>query len=94
MRPPANVISMNELVELWEMKISKKVEKDYVSEEKLLKSIQDISYPDNRDLIFIYSAFIKGDHTFFNIDENGVDATKLYSNMAYTTVSQFLDNLV
>lgn len=40
MRPPGNVYSLNELVELWESKIGKKLEKVFVSEEELLQKIK------------------------------------------------------
>lgn len=40
LRPPGNVASMNELAEMWEAKIGKKLEKVYVSEYQLLESIQ------------------------------------------------------
>lgn len=40
LRPPGNVYSMNELVEIWEMKIGKKLEKVYIPEEEVLKIIQ------------------------------------------------------
>lgn len=42
LRPPGNVYSMNELVELWESKIGKKLEKVFVSEQELLKKIKGI----------------------------------------------------
>ena len=42
LRPPGNVYSMNELVDAWESKIEKKLEKVYVSEEELLKKIKGI----------------------------------------------------
>lgn len=40
LRPPGNVYSMNELVELWESKIRKKLDKVYVTDEELLKKIK------------------------------------------------------
>lgn len=40
MRPPENTISQNELVSLWEKKISKTFERIYVPEEEVLKRIQ------------------------------------------------------
>lgn len=40
LRPPGNVCSMNELVEIWESKIRKKLEKIYVSEDELLIKIK------------------------------------------------------
>ena len=39
-RPPANTISFNEIVSLWETKIGKTVEKVYVPDEQLLEKIQ------------------------------------------------------
>jgi hypothetical protein len=39
-RPPANTISFNDLVSLWEKKIGKTLERIYVPEEQLLKNIR------------------------------------------------------
>ena len=39
-KPPANTISFNDLVSLWEKKIEKTLERIYVPEEQLLKNIQ------------------------------------------------------
>lgn len=94
LRPPGNVFSMNELVEMWEMKIGKKLEKVYIPEEQLLQIIQETPFPSNRDFIFIYSAFIKGDHTYFSIDSSGLDGSKLYPHVRCTTVSEYLDSLL
>lgn len=40
LRPPANILSFNDLVALWEGKIGKTLEKIYVPEEEVLKQIQ------------------------------------------------------
>ncbi|ERM94687.1 hypothetical protein AMTR_s00011p00231600 [Amborella trichopoda] len=40
MRPPGNMYSLNELVELWEKKVGKSLEKFYIPEEQVLQSIQ------------------------------------------------------
>lgn len=45
LRPQGNVYSMNELVELWEGKIGKKLKKIYVPEEELLKKIKGRRMP-------------------------------------------------
>ncbi|KAL5704671.1 putative pinoresinol-lariciresinol reductase 3 [Ranunculus cassubicifolius] len=94
LRPQGNVYSMQELVEIWESKIGKKLEKVYISEEELLKSIQETPYPNNMEMVFVYSAFIKGDHTYFDIESSGVDAIKLYPHLKYTTISEHLDTLL
>lgn len=95
MRPPGNVSSMNELVETWENKIGKKLGKSYIEEEELLKKIEENPYPGNMNLIFIYSAFIKGDHTYFDIESSGgVEGTELYPHLRYTTIAEHLDTLL
>ncbi|KAJ0010902.1 hypothetical protein Pint_34691 [Pistacia integerrima] len=92
LRPPGNVYSMNELVETWESKIGKKLEKIYAPGEELLKQIKETPYPDNMELIFIYSIFVKGDHTYFDIESSGgVDGTQLYPHLKYTTISSTIN---
>jgi len=57
--------------------------------------IAGTSYPANFEMLFIYSAFIKGDHTYFDIEPpSGVNGTELYPHLKYTTISEFLDTLV
>ncbi|KAJ4789427.1 pinoresinol reductase 1 [Rhynchospora pubera] len=94
LRPPGNICSMHELVDMWEHKIRKALRKIYISKEELLKAINGTPYPKSMDMIFIYSAFVKGDNTYFDIDSSGVEATHLYPHVRYTTVSQYLDTLV
>ncbi|KAJ6795629.1 putative pinoresinol-lariciresinol reductase 3 isoform X2 [Iris pallida] len=94
LRPAGSVVSMHELAEMWETKIGKKLEKVHISEEELLRSIKETPFPSNMDLIFIYSAFVKGDHTYFSIDTSGLDGTKLYPHVRHTTVSEYLDTLL
>ncbi|XP_061346014.1 probable pinoresinol-lariciresinol reductase 3 isoform X2 [Gastrolobium bilobum] len=85
LRPPGNVYSLNELVEMWETKIKKNLEKLNVSEEELLKKIKGTAFPANFQMLFIYSAFIKGDHTYFDIESssavNGVNGTKFSTKL-------------
>ncbi|PIN12187.1 2'-hydroxyisoflavone reductase [Handroanthus impetiginosus] len=95
LRPPGNTLSMNELVDIWEKKIGKNLERNYISEEMLLKEIQETPYPDNMPMVFIYSGFVKGDITYFDINSsNGVEGTQLYPHIKYTTISEYLDTLV
>ncbi|XP_027908870.1 probable pinoresinol-lariciresinol reductase 3 [Vigna unguiculata] len=95
LRPPGNVCSLNELVEMWEIKIGKKLQRLHVSEEELLQKIKGSSYPANFESLFIYSVFINGDHTYFDIEPpSGVNGTQLYPHLKYSTISEFLDTLV
>lgn len=56
--------------------------------------IAETPYPSNRDMVFIYSAFIKGDHTYFDIETSGMNGTELYPHVKYTTISEFLAGLL
>ncbi|KAG6503591.1 probable pinoresinol-lariciresinol reductase 3 [Zingiber officinale] len=94
LRPQGNVYSLNELVEIWEVKIGKKLEKVYITEEQLLRSIHEIPYPSNMEMIFIYSAFVKGDHTYFGINSSGLDGSKLYPHVRCKTVDEYLSTLL
>ena len=45
LRPPANTLSCNEIVSLWEKKIGKTLEKIYVPEKEVLEKIQGLLIP-------------------------------------------------
>ncbi|XVE66985.1 hypothetical protein DITRI_Ditri08aG0124000 [Diplodiscus trichospermus] len=94
-RPPLNTYSFNDLTSLWEKMIGKTLERSYVSEEQLLKNIQEAGFPQNAILAMEHSVFIKGDHTNFEIEPSfGVEATELYPNVKYTSVEEYLDQFV
>lgn len=94
-KPPKNIYSFNELVALWEKKIGKTLEKEYVSEEQLVKQIQEAPIPVNIILAINHSIFLKGDQTYFEIEPSfGVEASELYPDVKYTTVEEYLDRFV
>ncbi|CAK9315698.1 unnamed protein product [Citrullus colocynthis] len=94
-RPSGNTYSFNDLVSLWEKKIGKTLERIYVPEEQVLKNIQEAPLPMNIILSISHSAFVKGDHTNFDIEPSfGVEATQLYPDVKYTTVDEFLNQFV
>ncbi|KAG6761538.1 hypothetical protein POTOM_034765 [Populus tomentosa] len=91
-KPPANTISFNDLVSLWEKKIGKTLERIYVPEEQLLKNIKEAPVPVNVVLSIGHSVFVKGDHTNFEIEPSfGVEASELYPDVRYTTVDEYLN---
>ncbi|KAL1349420.1 hypothetical protein HN51_025923 [Arachis hypogaea] len=94
-RPPANTLSFNELVSLWENKIGKTLEKVYVPEEQVLKQIQESAPPLNVVLSITHAVYVKGDQTNFEIEESfGVEASQLYPDVKYTTVDEYLNQFV
>ncbi|CAH9056376.1 unnamed protein product [Cuscuta europaea] len=94
-RPPKNTISFNDIVSIYEKKIGKTLEKEYVPEEQVLKNIKEAGLPLNVGLSISHSAFVKGDHSNFEIESSfGVEASELYPDVNYTTVEEFINNYV
>ncbi|CAL1353536.1 unnamed protein product [Linum trigynum] len=94
-RPPGNTISLNDLVSLWEKKIGHTLERVYISEEQLLKNIQESAPPMDVVLSIRHSVFVKGDQTNFEVEPSfGVEASELYPDVKYTTVDEYLNKLV
>ncbi|KAG6572049.1 Phenylcoumaran benzylic ether reductase Pyrc5, partial [Cucurbita argyrosperma subsp. sororia] len=94
-RPLQNTYSYVDLVALWEQKCGKILDKSYVSEQQLLNDIREAPVPLNLRLSIFYSVFVKGDQTNFDIESSfGVEATKLYPEVKYTTVDEFLNQFV
>ncbi|TVU46976.1 hypothetical protein EJB05_06550, partial [Eragrostis curvula] len=94
-RPPANTLSHNQLLALWEKKTGKTFERVYVPEDDVLKQIQESPVPLNIVLAVAHAAYIKGEQAGFEIDpSSGVDATELYPDVKYTTVDEYLNRLL
>lgn len=94
LRPPANVLSINEIVAIWEKKIGHSLEKEYLSDEDLRKQIETASFPMNMVLATIHNIFVKGDQYNFEIGPNGVEASELYPEVQYTTADEYLNQFL
>ncbi|BAU00056.1 hypothetical protein LR48_Vigan06g047300 [Vigna angularis] len=95
LRPPANFLTFNQLVSLWENKIKSTLEKVYILEEQLLKLIQGSPFPSNFTLALGHSLWVKGDCSNFEIEPSfGVEGSKLYPEVNYTTVDDYLNAFV
>lgn len=91
MRPPTNILSMNELVGLWENKIGRTLDKVYVPEEQIVKSIQDTG---DFLLCLHYSTFVEGNQENCDMGPNGVQATELFPEVKCTTIDEYLNQFV
>ncbi|GMN29455.1 hypothetical protein TIFTF001_002440 [Ficus carica] len=95
LKPPANILSFNETVSLWEKKIGNTLEKIYIPEDQLLKKIQESPFPLNLALSIGHAASVRGNPSVLEGESSsGVEATKLYPEVKYTTVGEFLDRFV
>ncbi|WCJ41541.1 Isoflavone reductase-like protein [Euphorbia peplus] len=94
-KPPLNVYSFNDLVTLWEKKINITLERIYIPQEQLVNNIQEAEFPMNVIYAMAHSVFVKGDQTNFEIEPSvGVEASKLYPDVNYTTVDDYLNAFV
>ncbi|XP_076894208.1 eugenol synthase 1-like [Bidens hawaiensis] len=94
-KPPGNIYSFNDLVALWEKKIGKTLEKIYLPDDQVVKTIQESPVPLNVILAISHSIFVKGDQTYFEIEPSfGVEASALYPDVKYTTVDEYLSRFV
>jgi phenylcoumaran benzylic ether reductase len=94
-KPPANTLSHNELLDLWERKAGREFERVYVPEDAVLKQIQESPIPVNIVLAIAHLAYVRGGMAGFEIDPaSGVDATELYPDVKYTTVDEYLNRFL
>ncbi|KAI5064952.1 hypothetical protein GOP47_0019647 [Adiantum capillus-veneris] len=90
-RPSANIMSMNSLVEMWERMIGKTLEKVTVTEEDMVKQIQET--PDFNSSLFqavLHDVVIQGAQCNFDLGPNDVEATTLYLDHKYTSAQEYL----
>ncbi|KAG0463873.1 hypothetical protein HPP92_019942 [Vanilla planifolia] len=84
-RPPGNIYSHNELVAIWEKKTGKTLERVFLSEEDVLKTIKEAPvgpHPYGLILGIKYMVLMKGACLGFEIDPSvGAEATELYPEM-------------
>ncbi|TKW12958.1 hypothetical protein SEVIR_5G069500v4 [Setaria viridis] len=91
-RPPANTLSHNELLAVWERKTGRAFERVHLDEDAVLKQIQEDPIPLNSILLSIgHAVHIKGEHEFEIDPSSGVDASELYPDVKYTTVDEYLN---
>ncbi|EFJ20726.1 hypothetical protein SELMODRAFT_233106 [Selaginella moellendorffii] len=91
-RPPKNILSLNEVLQLWEKKIGKTLEKQTLLEEEFMSMISNekASLPERAALAHFYQIFYRGD-LMFEIGPDGRDTGELYPDVSYTTVDAYLD---
>lgn len=93
-RLPQNTFSSLELAALWEKKIGKTLEKEYLSEEQVLKQLEATPFPGNFMVAIFHSIYVKGDQSNFELGPEHVEASQLYPDVKYTTVDEYLDQFL
>ncbi|KAI5327334.1 hypothetical protein L3X38_026730 [Prunus dulcis] len=90
LRPPENELSQKQLVEMWENLIGKKLEHISISEEDFLASMKGMDYAGQVGAGHFYHMFYEGALTNFEIGEEGEEASKLYPEVKYTRMNEYL----
>ncbi|GLJ12530.1 hypothetical protein SUGI_0192900 [Cryptomeria japonica] len=90
LRPPANIVSYNELIGLWEKQTGKTLQKIYIPEQQYLQKIAEAPFPGNIGLAFGHTILLKGDQTNFEIGGQDLEGCQLYPEVAYTKLIDFV----
>lgn len=93
-RPLENILTQNELVAIWEKKIGKTLEKEYVPEVEMVKKIEVTPFPGNIFPAILHDIVIKGDQCNFDLGPGDVEASSLYPEVKYTTTDEYLNKFV
>nr|GEW16908.1 NAD(P)-binding domain-containing protein [Tanacetum cinerariifolium] len=89
-RPPANILSQREIVEIWENLIGKQLVKTSLSEQEFLDSIKEKGYVDQAGMTHFYHFFYEGCLANFEIGDDAEEACTLYPDVEYIKVEDYL----
>ncbi|XP_004300160.1 PREDICTED: isoflavone reductase homolog [Fragaria vesca subsp. vesca] len=91
LRPLECIVSQRQLVEIWESLVGKKLEKVTLSKEDFLVSMKDMDYANQVGAGHFHDMYYEGCLTNFEIGENEEEASKLYPEVKYTRMHEFLN---
>ncbi|ONI05753.1 hypothetical protein PRUPE_5G022800 [Prunus persica] len=89
-RPPENVLTQKQLVDMWENLIGKKLEHITISQQDFLASMKGMDYAGQVGVGHFYHIFYEGALTNFEIGNEGEEASKLYPEVKYTRMNEYL----
>ncbi|XP_060178588.1 bifunctional pinoresinol-lariciresinol reductase 2-like [Lycium barbarum] len=94
LRPPKNILSQREVVQIWEKLIGKELKKSTLSKEEFLAPMKELEYAEQVGLCHYYHVCYEGCLANFEIGEGGEEASKLYPEVNYTTVEDYMKRYV
>ncbi|MCD7462707.1 hypothetical protein HAX54_049169 [Datura stramonium] len=94
LRPPKNILSQREVVQIWEKLIGKELKKSILSKEEFLAPINELAYAEQVGLCHYYHVCYEGCLVNFEIGEEGEEASTLYPEVNYTTVEHYMKRYV
>ncbi|KAL6180937.1 hypothetical protein ACLB2K_047595 [Fragaria x ananassa] len=88
--PHENLLTQRQLVLIWENLVGKKLEKMSISKDDFLASMKGMDYAGQVGVGHFYHIFYEGSLTNFKIGEEGEEASKLYPEVKYTRMDEYL----
>ncbi|KAK6274451.1 hypothetical protein POUND7_004160 [Theobroma cacao] len=89
-RPPKNILSQREVVQIWEKLIGKELLKSSISKEEFLSSMKEQNYAEQVGLPHYYHVCYEGCLANFEIGDGGEEASKLYPEVKYTSAEDYM----
>ncbi|XWS49337.1 hypothetical protein CRYUN_Cryun13aG0155000 [Craigia yunnanensis] len=89
-KPPKNILSQREVVQIWEKLIGKELLKSSISKEEFLASMKEQNYAEQVGLTHYYHVCYEGCLVNFEIGDGAEEASKLYPKVKYTTAEEYM----
>ncbi|KAK8521362.1 hypothetical protein V6N13_077470 [Hibiscus sabdariffa] len=92
-QPPSNLLNMNEMASLWEMKIGRMLPRVTIAEEDLLQRAQEMRIPQSVVAAITHDIFINGCQINFSLDKpTDVEVCSLYPDTRFRTITECFDD--
>ncbi|EOY25283.1 Isoflavone reductase isoform 1 [Theobroma cacao] len=89
-RPPGNILTQAHLIQKWEELSGKKLEKISISAQDFLASMKGLDFAGQVGVGHFYHIFYEGCLTNFEIGEGVEEASRLYPEVEYTRMDDYL----
>lgn len=93
-RPPSNILTQMEVVQLWEKLSGNKLNKTFLSKADWLSTINKVPFLEQIAVAHLYQIFYCGDLEFEVLQQQGtrggVDSNDLYPDYKYVTAEEYL----
>ncbi|KAI4330067.1 hypothetical protein MLD38_028375 [Melastoma candidum] len=90
-RPKHNIVSQSDLIEMWEAKTGKTLNRVHISEDEVVQLAKTKPFPENVPAAILHNIFIKGEQMSYQLAEDDLEASSLYPDHPYTSVEKLLD---
>ncbi|URD98734.1 Isoflavone reductase [Musa troglodytarum] len=94
LRPPANILSQMEVIEMWERLIGRELSKTFISEDEWLSQMDKVPPFEQSAMAHFCHIYYRGELDFEVEGPHGVDGSELYPHYKYVTAQEYLKRFV